>query len=276
MPPNRQISLPIQDVVSEPNIGGDYDCDIESKLQSVVMGEEQPLPIIEENQTSRPWTTDNVWDVLTCKFVIGQLLFNIIASLVGPLGTFYLLFGYLSEGPYEWSSGPLVGVVVGSLLGSPLLIFALMPVGIPEAVENRWLPILSLDHHDILHSEEHPNSWISNLLQRIWKFHWPARRNFTIGILIGVVYVPVALLIARFGFGPSMSTWTLIWFNVVYEALLCIPVVLLGLVGYAVDTNMETTLELMSTHPNVPIRLFSRCWVSLKLSFCDLRKATPP
>ena len=86
---------------------------------------------------------ESLGQVLTSKFVVGQLIFNILASFVGPLGTFYFLFGYLSEGPYDWYSGAFVGVVLGSLAGSPLLIFALMPVGIPEAVEYGWFPRLT-------------------------------------------------------------------------------------------------------------------------------------
>ena len=67
-------------------------------------------------------------------------------------------------------------------------------------------------------------------------------------------------------------TWTLIWFNVTYEVLLSIPIVLLGLVGYSVDKNLSATLALMSTHPNVAMRLVSRSWMSLKVSFCHIHK----
>ena len=195
-------------------------------------------------------------EVLLSKFVIAQLIFNVVASFLGPLGTFFLLFGYLSEGPYAWSSGPLVGVVVGSLAGSPLLIFALMPVGLPEAVENGWFPRLS--------EKTLEDWWILNIL----KWRWSTSRNLAIGLLVGIVYVPVALLIAGFGFGPTLGTWELIWFNVVYEVLLAVPVLLLGLLGYALEQNLDVAVEYMSNHPNCSKRLFYRVLTSLRMTLC--------
>lgn len=197
------------------------------------------------------------FEVLCSKFVIAQLIFNVLASFLGPLATFYLLFGYLSEGPYEWSSGPLVGVVVGSLAGSPILIFALMPIGLPEAVARGWFPKLrekSLEDRSLLFS--------------ILKWRWSTLRNLAIGILVGIVYVPVALLLARYVFGPSLGTWTLIWFNVVYEVLLAVPVLCLGLLGYALESNLEITVERMSDNPNCCLRLLYRTLVSLRMTIC--------
>lgn len=199
-------------------------------------------------------------DVLCCKFVVAQVVFNIIASLLGPLGTFYLLFGFLSEGPYSWSSGPCVGVVVGSLAGSPLLIFALMPVGMPEAVQKGWFLPLRL---------EKCSPWLRRFLfyldesNSCWK--WATPRLLALGLMLGIVYVPIALLIARYALGPTMSTWALIWFNVAYEVLLAIPVTSLGLLGYAVEHNLEFTLSRMSSNPNVAKRITLRCLSSLKM-----------
>jgi hypothetical protein len=213
-------------------------------------------------------------DVLKSKFVISQLVFNIIASFLGPLGTFYLLFGYLSVGPYAWSDGALVGVVVGSLAGSPILIFALMPVGLPEAVEKGWFPRLrekGLQAGQSGEDEEHLAQqcwWLFPLLLSILKWRWSTLRNLAIGLLVGVVYVPIALLLARYAFGPSLGTWTLIWFNVVYQVLLAIPVLLLGLLGYALEPNLEITLEQMSSHPNCGLRLLYRALVSLRMTIC--------
>ena len=68
---------------------------------------------------------------MTSKFVLFQVFVNTIGSLIGPLITFYLLFGVASQGPYEWNGSQLIGVVVGSLVGSPFFIFALIPVGMP-------------------------------------------------------------------------------------------------------------------------------------------------
>mmetsp|Transcript_32122 Transcript_32122/g.58073 ORF Transcript_32122/g.58073 Transcript_32122/m.58073 type:complete len:258 (+) Transcript_32122:32-805(+) len=209
--------------------------------------------------------------LLRCKFVQAQVAFNAIASFVGPLATFYLLFGYASQGPYEWNSAPLVGVVVGSLAGSPLLIFALMPVGMPEAVERRWFLRLR--------SANCP-PWLVRVLPylndnpRCWR--WATARLLVLGFIIGVVYVPIALLIARYALGPTLSTWTLIWFNVVYEVCLAVPVTALGLLGYAMEPNLDWTISRMSTDPRTVRRLMSRCLASIQMIIwpsCDDEEA---
>ncbi len=197
---------------------------------------------------------NNPSDVFKSKFVIAQLIFNVLASFLGPLGTFYLLFGYLSQGPYAWSSGALVGVVVGSLVGSPILIFALMPIGLPEAVEKGWFPRLR------------EKSVEDRLLFPILKWRWSTTRNLAISMLVGVVYVPIALLLARYALGPMLGTWELIWFNVVYEVLLAIPILLLGLLGYALESNLELTVDRMSDHANCGLRLLYRTLVSLRMT----------
>jgi hypothetical protein len=227
-------------------------------------------------------------DVLTSKFVIAQLVFNIIASFLGPLGTFYLMFAYASEGPYRWNGGALAGVVVGSLVGSPILIFLLMPVGLPEAAEKGWFPRLRVekggvgggqptnrdveeDAPDQQEEDQHSYDlaqcwWMFPWLLTILKWRWSTLRNLAIGMLVGVIYVPIALLIARYALGPSLGTWTLIWFNVIYEVLLAIPILLLGLLGYALEPNLETTLEQMSSHPNCGLRLLYRALVSIRMT----------
>lgn len=200
-------------------------------------------------------------DVIRSKFVVAQIIFNVVASVLGPLGTFYLLFGYLSQGPYEWNSGPLVGVVVGSLACSPILIFALMPVGLPDAVEKGWFPRLRLQP-----IEEYPR-WMGLLLP-ILNWRWASLRNVALGLLIGIVYVPITLLLARFAVGPTLDTWTLIWFNVIYEVLLTVPVVTLGLLGYSLEPNLNLTISKMSDHPNVFLRILYRTGISLKMTVC--------
>jgi hypothetical protein len=198
-------------------------------------------------------------DVLRCKFVVAQILFNVVASFLCPLGTFYLLFGLLSQGPYVWSSGACVGVVVGSLACSPLLIFALMPVGMPEAVQKGWFLPLRL---------EKCSPWLLRVLFYLDdapRWRWASARHLALGLMLGIVYVPIALLIARFALGPTLSTWTLIWFNVAYVVLLSIPVTALGLLGYAVEHNLDFTLSRMSSNPNIAKRLLFRSLSCLKM-----------
>lgn len=239
----------------------------------------------EDDDDSSLFYVDTVGQVWSSKFVLGQLLFNVLTSLVGPLGTFYLLFGHLSQGPYEWYSGPLLGVVAGSLAGSPILIFALMPVGLPEAVAYGWFPRIT-EKSIRLEAEKHSSWWLPwwlssrsssssssssspSLMMSILKWKWSTQRNVAIGLVVGIFLVPSTLLLARFAFGPTLSTWTLIWFNVVYEMVLCVPVLLYGLLGYALEDNLEATLERMKDqhHHNGVVRLLRRTCASLRMTF---------
>jgi hypothetical protein len=214
------------------------------------------------DSTSRIYA-GTILEVFKSKFVIGQLVFNVLASFLGPLGTFYLLFGHFSEGPYHWSSGPLVGVVVGSLVGSPILIFALMPIGLPEAIECGWFPIIPKRN---LMEELQRVWWLPPSMIRLFEWRWSTKRNLAIGMLLGIFYVPVAFLLARYAFGPTLSTWTLIWFNVIYEVALAIPVLLLGLIGYALEDNLEPILKRLSCDPNCAARLFFRAGTSIRMT----------
>ena len=54
--------------------------------------------------------------VLRSKFVLLQVLFNIVASAGFPILCFWFLFGYVGEGPYTWYEGPCIGVVIGSMI----------------------------------------------------------------------------------------------------------------------------------------------------------------
>jgi len=99
----------------------------------------------EEDTILYPCAT-NIQQIITSKFVILQVIINTVGSFIGPLITFYLLFGVASTGPYVWNGSQLVGVVVGSLVGSPLFIFALMPVGMPEALKRNWFYTLKVEN----------------------------------------------------------------------------------------------------------------------------------
>jgi hypothetical protein len=235
---------------------------VEASVEMEKVGEESRDHVEPDDTASMPPYAKSPYDVLKCKFVVLQVVFNLLASFLGPLGTFFLLFGYLSEGPYAWSSGPLVGVVVGSLAGCPILIFALMPVGMPEAVERGWLPRLRL--------EDCP-PWMLRWLPFLNdhpRWRWATVRNLALSLMVGVVYVPIALLIARYALGPNLETWTLIWFNVAYEVLLALPIVALGLLGSAMEHNLDRTIEQMSMHPNVVLRYLYRSLTSLKMTVC--------
>ena len=40
-------------------------------------------------------------------------------------------------------------------------------------------------------------------------------------VQLALIYAPITMLLARFAVGPKLSTWTLIWFNVIFEVSEC-------------------------------------------------------
>jgi len=188
-------------------------------------------------------------DVVCSSFVIMQLLINVIGSFVGPVGTFYLLFDYLSQGPYAWYSGPVIGVILGSPFGTAILTLALAPAGMPEAL--RWGKFKRLDRRAALRLARIFPFCGSHPLWRV-----AIMRHMMLGLQTGLLYWPPALLIARFALGPELSTWeqagpaslprsclhiatparpAQILGGATYISLLAVPIVPLGLLGFAVE-----------------------------------------
>ena len=181
---------------------------------------------------------ESVSAVLCSKFVVVQVILNVVASIVGPIVMFALLFAVLKQGPYDSDGPELVGVGWGSLIMSPLLIFMMMPVAMPEAVEAGWFKPIRL---------ETCGRWRFFLpflgTHRCWR--WAPARHLCLGGLVGIVYFPSLLLIAHYVMGPTLSTRTLIWFLVCYTAALAPPVTALGCLGYAVEHNLAPTIGTM-------------------------------
>jgi len=214
----------------------------------------------EEEDTLYPYAT-NIQQVMKSKFVILQVIINTVGSFIGPLITFYLLFGVASTGPYAWNGSQLVGVVVGSLIGSPLFIFALMPVGMPEALKRGWFYTLKIENVS--------PRWLFVLpfLRDKSIYKYAMVRHTVLGLILGIVYVPIALLIARYCF-ETLSTWELIFFNVIYLVCLAPPVTIFGLVGYAMEQNISLVIDQMSNDLNPCKRLTYRSGVSIKMILC--------
>lgn len=208
----------------------------------------------------------NIQQVMTSKFVLFQVFVNTIGSLIGPLITFYLLFGVASQGPYEWNGSQCIGVVVGSLVGSPFFIFALIPVGMPEALKRGWFYQLRMEDVVVTPGGGY---WLFLLPflrdGKIWRY--AMIRHVVLGLILGIVYVPIAILIARYGFG-TFSTWELIFFNVIYLVCLAPPVTIFGLLGYAMEHNLSMVVEQMTNDPNPCKRLVLRSAVSIRMIVC--------
>ena len=205
----------------------------------------------------------NVWQVLTCKFVLCEICFNMIASGLTPTCTFYLIFEKFGEGPYSWNDSACFGVLLVALWCSPCLIFLLMPSMIPDAIRKGWFLRLRMEDVD---------PWVLRVLPFLgehWFWDWPLRRHMCMGLIIGSVWVPTGLFLARFVVGPTFATtWTLIMFDVCYVVCLAVPVTALGLLGYSVEHHLDHVLERMSTDPNVSARIAKRAGSSVKLQCC--------
>ena len=73
------------------------------------------------------------------------MIFNTLTSAGMSLLMFFLLFDMASDYPpdYPWYSPNCVGVVVAStIFVCPVLVTALAPAGMPEAVDKGWLYIV--------------------------------------------------------------------------------------------------------------------------------------
>ena len=204
---------------------------------------------------------ESVSAVLCSKFAVVQVILNVVASIIGPIVMFALLFAVLKQGPYESDGPELVGVGWGSLIMSPLLIFMMMPVAMPEAVEAGWFKPIRL---------ETCGRWRFFLpflgTHRCWR--WAPARHLCLGGLVGIVYFPSLLLIAHYVMGPTLSTRTLIWFLVCYTAALAPPVTALGCLGYAVEHNLAPTIGMMRPHKNPCIRTLKRAARAIGMYLC--------
>ena len=82
--------------------------------------------------------------LLSSPFVLGQTLFNVVASFCGPLLCFWLIFS--RGGPYAWNSGEVLGPICASPLACAILAPAFVPIGMTDAVSRGWFgPVPSHD-----------------------------------------------------------------------------------------------------------------------------------
>lgn len=200
------------------------------------------------------------WDVLTSRFSLFQIVFNMIASAGFPTLCFWLLFGVASEGPYDWYGLQLTGVAAGSMFCSPNLIMAIAPAGMPEAVDKGWFFKVRVDTAEARRYIK----WLPFLgPHRAWRTGF--KRHLMLGLILFPIYIPITLLLARFAVGPTLDTWTQIWFNVIFEVLLAPPVTAFGLLGFAMEPNYERVERTLSRDPSPLKRLVHRVGQSLKM-----------
>lgn len=178
-------------------------------------------------------------DVLLSKFVLAQAAFNMFASFCGPLIFFYLIFVVLLGGPFDWNSGPALGVGLASPIASAVLALAFASMEMPAAVDSGWLPTLAM-------SDRGCAAALPFLGRGSW-LRVGVARNAMLGLCAEVLLVPIYFLVLRFALGPSMSAWTFVLASVTYIGVV-IPlfVVPLGILGYALEPNFERVRATMA------------------------------
>ena len=245
------------------------------------------------------------WAVCTSKFTLIQVVFNAITSVVMSLLLFWLLFALASQGPYEWWHPNIVGVILGSvLLVSPSLVMGLAPAGMPEAIEKGWFFLVDPADIDPRMVRYMP------FLADTERMKFGLLRHITLGLWLLPAFLAVPLLLSYFvmanedGVGdclpcprpapPALTphpvrspqylqTWELIWFNIAFETVLCIPCTVLGLLAFSLEYNYARVRATMSMHPHPGKRAVRRIVSCIKLYFregccceCDYEKNDPP
>mmetsp|Transcript_24319 Transcript_24319/g.71258 ORF Transcript_24319/g.71258 Transcript_24319/m.71258 type:complete len:133 (+) Transcript_24319:3-401(+) len=129
----------------------------------------------------------------------------------------------------------------------------------PEAVDQKWFVQVR--------EKDCPKAMLKWLpfLRPHPRWRNGTRRHLMLGLELALIYGPTTMLLARFAVGPTMSTWTLIWFNVIFEVLFSPAVTCFGLLGFAMEYNYVRVEDTMSKHPNKCKQLLFRICGCFKL-----------
>mmetsp|Transcript_12240 Transcript_12240/g.34423 ORF Transcript_12240/g.34423 Transcript_12240/m.34423 type:complete len:254 (-) Transcript_12240:406-1167(-) len=182
-------------------------------------------------------------------FVVGQTIFNMVASFTGPLLVFWLIFS--SGGPYAWNSGEVLGPIIASPWACAIASPAFAPIGMPEALEKGWFG--RVDPADVRRL-----CFVFPFLGTAPVWRYGVVRHFVLGTQVAVVFIPAALLIARYPVGPLLEAWTQIWLSIIYITLLPLVTMPLALLAFAVEPNLQRAQGLMSDDPRSCARLLKR------------------
>jgi hypothetical protein len=196
----------------------------------------------------------SVGEVLRCKYVLSQLFFNMVGSFVGPVFCFWIIFGVLSSGPYPWDDAAVIGPIIGSPFVSATLCPFLAPLGLPEA--KKW----GLGFGKVNPKEVQRWACLFPFLGRnpIWRH--TVLRHLMMGLEVGIVMWPIAILLARYAVGPVLNTWTQILSGAVYCVVLAAPNTLLGMLSLSIEPHLARAESGLSYHPNTVLRLLKRFW----------------
>ena len=173
---------------------------------------------------------------------------------------FALLFAVLKQGPYESDGPELVGVGWGSLIMSPLLIFMMMPVAMPEAVEAGWFKPIRLETCGR------------------WRFFLPflvltmlalgARAASLFGRAGGHRLLPLSTVDCSLRDGSDSLHKNADLVPGVLHGRIGAAGPALGCLGYAVEHNLAPTIGMMRPHKNPCIRTLKRAARAIGMYLC--------
>jgi len=170
-------------------------------------------------------------------FALGQLIFNMVMSGLGPAVCFYLIFHHTA--PKHWNGAPMLGVAIASPWGGAVLSLAWAPVGIPDAVAKGWFGVVQ------------PSAVPRTL--RLFPFlrvRVGVLRHLGLGTLAALLWMPPLLLLAYYGeghgHGEPMHADDFIIFAPAFLAVLPLFILPLGLLGFALPENYARVEAKMS------------------------------
>ena len=202
---------------------------------------------------TRPGTRKSPREALLSHYVVGLTIANLLVSFAGPLLCLWLLFDKLSHGPFAWDSLPVLGPVLTTPWVASVLTGGTLPIGMPEAYDTAMFVLLEPEQLVVLRRVfpflgSHPR-WRRGIV-----------RHLCLGTQLAVFTLPAALLLAKYGLGGEMGTWTHIWFLLAEIFLLTVFITPLAALGFMIQPNYERVRERMSDDPNPVRRILSRAW----------------
>ena len=196
-------------------------------------------------------------ELLTSKFVVLQTIFNVVVSFCGPLFFFWLIFHVLSgKDCFPILSGEVLGPVLASPLAAAVLALAWAPLGMMDALPRGWFGYVA---------EEEFQGGMWFLLPSLRISRIGVLRNLVTGLQLSVVAIPIMMLFVLFVFasdggdvessglnsdgytceGKYLTPWTQTLASVTYIALLPLFVIPVGLLGYAVEPNLDRVTSIL-------------------------------
>lgn len=190
--------------------------------------------------------------LICSKFVVSQVVFNVICSFGPPLLCFALLFG--QGGPYHWLSGEVLGPIIASPIAGCLAALAFLPISMPEMVAMGWYGVVKPE-------DVRCASYVFPFLgtASVWRMGFV--RHLVISVYLSLLTMPPAIVVVSpLVFGPELPAWTLIWTAISFITILPLLHMPLGMLAFALEPNYERVEQLMVQDANPIRQVLSRAY----------------